>query len=176
MVVLAVDLVMRLLLIEKKVASAYLASNEQISKDSQEETHGPQSERAYNSEQTENEALLPQKKADTTRSSQPTRVLPIVHCLTTKRLLVALGLGFVQALIIGTYDATLAILIEAAAQFGFSSLETGFLFSRHWSTQSPLCTAGLLIDMVLESWRLLLSFDCQAQYYPIDTRVLRYSL
>jgi Major Facilitator Superfamily len=126
MVVLAVDLVMRLLLIEKKVASAYLASHEQVSKDSQEETDGPQSERAYNSDQTENEALLPQKKADNTRSNQPTRVLPIVYCLTTKRLLVALGLGFVQALIIGTYDATLAI--EAAAQFGFSSLETGFLF------------------------------------------------
>jgi nitrate/nitrite transporter NarK len=35
-------------------------------------------------------------------------------------------LGFVQALIIGTYDATLAI--EAATEFGFSSLETGFLF------------------------------------------------
>jgi hypothetical protein len=125
-VVLVVDFVMRLLLIEKKVAGAYLASEEQISRDLQEETDGVQGERARNSEPTEEEALLPQKKADTTRSNQPTRILPIVYCLSTKRLLVALGLGFVQALIIGTYDATLAI--EAAAQFGFSSLETGFLF------------------------------------------------
>jgi Major Facilitator Superfamily len=127
MVVLAVDFVMRLLLVEKKVASAYIASEERISKDSREETDGPEGERAYDSEPTEDEALLPQKKADTTRSNKPIRILPILYCLATKRLLlVALGLGLVQALIIGTYDATLAI--EAATQFGFSSMETGFLF------------------------------------------------
>jgi hypothetical protein len=85
-----------------------------------------QSEPLCDNESTEEEVLLPPKKPHVTTSSKATRILPIVSCLSEKRLLVAPGLGIVQALIIATYDVTLAI--EAAAQFDFSSLETGFLF------------------------------------------------
>lgn len=126
MAVLAVDFLMRLFLIETKIAQIYRASEEDFSTGLQGEADELQSEPSGDNESPEEEVLLPPKKPDVGTSSKSTGTWPIVYCLTNKRLLFALGLGFVQALIIGTYDATLAI--EAAAQFGFSSLETGFLF------------------------------------------------
>lgn len=109
--VLAVDFLMRLFLI-KKTARAYHASKEDFSECLPEEADEMQSEPQCEALATEEEALLP-KKPDVTKSRKAIRLLPIVYCLTKQRLLVALLLGFMQALIVGTYDATLTI--DAAA-------------------------------------------------------------
>jgi MFS family permease len=69
--------------------------------------------------------LLP-ANYDLMNGNNTVRTLPIIPCLSNCRLLVVLVFGFVQVLIIGTYDA--ALTTEAAAELEFSSLETGILF------------------------------------------------
>jgi MFS family permease len=105
---------MRALLIETKITPSY-------------QTVGNfQRPMLDNHEPTEADALLQDQKPNPSSSSNTTRYLPILQCLHDSRLLAALFLTSVQALIIGTYDATLTT--EAASLFAFTSLESGILF------------------------------------------------
>ena len=129
--VLAADFLMRVCLIEKKTAAACQSSGgaSPLSEEPdaiQGEIGQIQHERLGGSQATEVDSLLPVETYNQTNEHSLACTLPISGCLKSSRLLVSLALGFLQALIIGTYDATLTT--EAAARFGFSSLDTGILF------------------------------------------------
>ncbi|KAI0891968.1 MFS transporter-like protein [Annulohypoxylon nitens] len=132
--VLGLDFVMRLLVIEKKTAAKYdrsLSSNED--RDSIPQVDGAED---HNDEEastpTETSALLPNKPQDssTYKIHNPlnriTRTLPILLCFRNPRLPVGFTLAFVQASLLGLFDAT--IPTEAASLFNFTSLRAGLLF------------------------------------------------
>lgn len=119
--VLAVDLVMRLLVIDKQQSTKYFSSNQDAVDETDHQTP---------TQAAESNALLP--KADDAKYKIPegagklSRSAPLVYCLHNPRLFVALLLSFIQGLIIGVFDATVAT--EAEKLFGFSSQQVGLLF------------------------------------------------
>lgn len=115
MAALTLDLIMRIFVIEKSVAktSQLLLVSAEAPVDS---VHCL----------TEGDPLLPDREEDPLPFTLKFSYLPILLCLKNSRLVVALGLTFLQAFIFGIYDATLAS--EAASLFGFTSMEAGFLF------------------------------------------------
>ncbi|KAI1394764.1 MFS transporter-like protein [Hypoxylon fuscum] len=143
--VLGLDFLMRLLVVEKRTAAKYdktLLTDRQngqnnsadyetrLGGDGQDESgdYGDNRE-----EPTENDALLPRKGEDDELNykihGEPNRIvraLPILVCFRSPRLLVALGLAFVQAALLALFDAT--IPTEAQSLFGFTSLQAGLLF------------------------------------------------
>lgn len=116
--VIAIDFLMRILVIEKP------------EKRQSQNTHGRgQYHRSCHIPEpvaAESDALLPQETLERSDYDCPWQALPIIYCLHDTRLLTALFLTFVHALVVGTYDATLAI--QVVTLFGFSSLEAGCLF------------------------------------------------
>ncbi|EXJ90554.1 hypothetical protein A1O1_03657 [Capronia coronata CBS 617.96] len=144
---LAVDFILRVLVIEKKVALKYdkdkslalaqEASNprehggrgqhETIRVDSRSDGHENGNGNGNGGEQ---ERLLPKNEDDYHRIPEGRnrlfRTLPILYCLCNPRLLVALLLAFVQAFLLATFDAT--IPTEAQSLFDFDSLQAGLLF------------------------------------------------
>jgi MFS family permease len=112
---LAIDFLMRALLIETKLLSP-------------DSSHANQLEQAVPGpvDQTESDPLLQDQQPSTPPLHDKPRYLPIFHCVQDHQLLAALLLTFVQAFIIGSYDATLTT--EAASLFNFTSLESGVLF------------------------------------------------
>ncbi|KAK5197275.1 hypothetical protein LTR92_003214 [Exophiala xenobiotica] len=132
---LGLDFIMRLLVIEKKVAAKHDKSF-QVSKDARVRAEGDEDDNSTNpdpetpSAGSEQDLLLP-KKGDKQYAipdgqNRLIRMLPILYCLSDPRLLVALLLAFVQAALLATFDAT--IPTEAQALFGFDSLQAGLLF------------------------------------------------
>ncbi|KAI1441271.1 MFS transporter-like protein [Annulohypoxylon stygium] len=132
--VLGLDFVMRLLVVEKKTAAKYDGN---VSSD--HDRHSiPQVDGAedHNDEEastpTENSALLPNKPKDSSTykihnpPNRITRTLPILLCFRNPRLLVGFILAFVQASLLGLFDAT--IPTEAASLFNITSLHAGLLF------------------------------------------------
>ena len=127
--ILAVDFIMRILLIEKKVAARYdstLLNGAANPRHHSTENGGAEA----NKEADEEDALLPKKKEKEFKipegQNRFIRSLPILYCLSDPRLLTALFVAFVQATLLATFDAT--IPTEAEALFGFSSLDAGLLF------------------------------------------------
>ncbi len=122
--VLGIDFIMRLLVVEKKVAARYGASKQ----DAHESNTNGDAEDP--SSATEEDALLPKTEKDyytvPPNQNRIVRNLPVLYCLTSPRLLSALLLAFMQALILGTFDAT--VPTEARSLFHFSSLRSGLLF------------------------------------------------
>ncbi|KAL6715403.1 hypothetical protein ACLMJK_006364 [Lecanora helva] len=127
--ILAVDFIMRLLIIEKKVAARY--------EDTQEghERNGHISEERGNGHEdgeqdTEEDPLIRKEQNEAFRvpPQQPKAVqsFPILYCLKDPRLLTALLLAFNQATLLATFDAT--IPTEAQELFGFDSLSAGLIF------------------------------------------------
>ena len=127
---LALDFILRLLIIEKKTAAKYGPSEGEgvkISGDGSEEREGdPEDEE----EDSEEDPLIRKKEENTYKvspdQSKAVRVFPLLVCLKNPRLLTALLLAFVQATLLGTFDATIPTI--AQEYFGFSSLEGGLLF------------------------------------------------
>ncbi|KAK8066475.1 hypothetical protein PG997_013222 [Apiospora hydei] len=119
---LGIDLVMRLLLIEKKTAAQYGSHPENDGTDSaaDEATEEP----------TEEDALLQRKQDERYEiDGEPNRLIraiPVLYCLRNPRLLAAFIMAFVQAALLASFDAT--IPTEARDLFGFSSLQAGLLF------------------------------------------------
>lgn len=126
---IVVDLIMRVLVVEKK-----FALNGGLSK---------LNEPVLDQSETDHEALLGDSDGIFASSGHapllgpvdPAKVgaatglaghFPILVCFSSPRLLAALFLAFVQALILGSYDATLPI--EVSEEFGFSSLQAGAMF------------------------------------------------
>lgn len=126
MAAIALDLLMRVFLIERKVAADYQISDEHLKEHSKGEAHVHDSQ-PEEIQPTEEDALLPtRKRGDTDSQSSTAGYRSMAHCLRSPRLIVALGMTFLQAFIFGVYDATLAA--EAESKFNFSSLEAGLLF------------------------------------------------
>ncbi|ETI27505.1 hypothetical protein G647_09696 [Cladophialophora carrionii CBS 160.54] len=125
---LGLDFIMRILVIEKKVAIHYDKSLA-AAKNSRE--HGSREEESDSRDGvSEEEPLLPKHEEENYRIPEgPNRLvrnLPILYCLLDARLLVAFLLAFVQAALLATFDATLPT--EAQTLFDFDSLKAGLLF------------------------------------------------
>lgn len=128
--VLAIDFVMRLLVIEKKVARRYIAQDPHAASDIN--ANNDQSNNDEEQGNGEEEPLLGSKsedeKAFKLSPNQPrlAHYIPILPCLSDPRLLTALLVAFIQATLLGSFDATIPTV--ASDYFDFGSLEAGILF------------------------------------------------
>lgn len=118
---IAVDFVMRLMMIEKKVAAKYLDieppnSDPRDGEDGFNETSPLLSE----SPPSSSRYCLPEPQ------SRITKAFPILLVLRDPGLLTAFFLGFMQALLLGAFDATIPLV--ASSLYGFDSLKAGLLF------------------------------------------------
>ncbi|KAL8883898.1 MAG: hypothetical protein Q9215_007934 [Flavoplaca cf. flavocitrina] len=126
--ILAIDFIMRLLLIEKKTAAKW----EKQDNGTEDNTNRQDDDTATgeDGDDNEEEPLLRKKEEDNYKvpdgQSKVVRSFPILYILKDPRLLVALLLAFNQATLLATYDAT--IPTEAEELFGFDSLKSGLLF------------------------------------------------
>jgi len=126
--ILALDFIMRLLLVEKKTAAKYSEAMDIEGDDVQQQNH--QAEDGGEDQQDEESHLL-RKREDMEHKippdqPRPIRFFPLLYCLSDPRLLVALLLAFVQATLLSTFDATVPTI--ATSYFGFDSLSSGLLF------------------------------------------------
>jgi MFS family permease len=118
----AVDFLLRLLMVEKKVASKYSSS----------QPHAAGSDVNHTEGDTEHTPLLANAtpSLDNFRLSKPksrlTRALPILLLFRDPGLLTAIWIAFMQALLLGAFDATVPLV--ASRKFGFDSLKAGLLF------------------------------------------------
>ncbi|KAF2199543.1 MFS general substrate transporter [Delitschia confertaspora ATCC 74209] len=121
------DFIMRLLMIEKKVAAPYLFSDQNPSESSDSlEPHAS----------TEWTPLLSNRSPETLPELSPyhleppknrlTKTLPILLLLCSPSLLTGLFLGLIQATLLGAFDATVPLV--ASQRYSFDSLRAGLLF------------------------------------------------
>ena len=122
----AVDFIMRLLLIEKKVAARYRSVKDY----GRSNENGEERDQGEEDGNGEEEPLLGGQEKDYYEipPNQPSwlRKVPLVYCFRNPALLTAFLVAFVQAGLLGTFDAT--VTTEAEALFGFDSLSSGLLF------------------------------------------------
>jgi MFS family permease len=124
---IVVDFMMRLLMIEKKVAARYTTKpSRPTSPDSSLSASSTVDEStpllldgAPLQEETQTSYRLPEPK------SRITKALPILLVLRDPALLTALLMGFIQALLLGAFDATVPVV--AAQRYNFDSLRAGLL-------------------------------------------------
>ncbi len=121
---------MRLLLIEKKTAVTYgnfqdgsveghsAAGQEHDTTDAEQETE--EDPLIKKQEEDEDYYIIPPDRSRTVRS------FPILYCLKDPRLLTAQLLSVVQAILYGSFDATIPTVAED--YYGFNSLQSGLLF------------------------------------------------
>ncbi|KAF2723814.1 MFS general substrate transporter [Polychaeton citri CBS 116435] len=139
--ILVIDFIMRALVIEKKVALKYEAQDPSSVGDLETTPQEDNDGNTIDQEQalpTEDQPLLTKqnskggdeddKAAWVFSPDQPriARAIPILPCLADPRLLTAFFLAFVQAAILGGFDATIPIVSNKF--FGFDSLQAGILF------------------------------------------------
>ncbi|MCJ1310637.1 hypothetical protein MMC25_004302 [Agyrium rufum] len=126
---LAIDFILRLLLIEKKTARMYV---EKYGLEPHEEDREPEEgeDGEYQEPQEDDPLLSSGKKPEDWKiyKEQPKWIkkFPILYCLQDKRLIVAEIVAFMQATLLSTFDAT--IPTQAESLFGFDSLKSGILF------------------------------------------------
>ena len=130
---IAVDFIMRLLLIEKKNAAKYADTKTPNGEPyTQQQDQEPESGDTNDQEQEEGESLplLKKEPLDSFKvpPNQPAaiRFFPLLYCLSDPRLLTALLLAFIQATLLSTFDATIPTVAES--YFGYNSLSAGLLF------------------------------------------------
>lgn len=128
--VIAVDLIMRLFMIEKRVARRY-GLEEAKANENEDPESGSNEEQQ--SQADERQPLLGRVEHDdeefkikTEEQSKLARTISILPCLKHPSLLTALFLTLVQALSFGSFDATVATVSRDL--FGFDSLRAGILF------------------------------------------------
>ena len=127
--ILAVDFIMRILIIEKKVAARYgpIEGTEEPNGHTHEEE---ETDREHGLESSEEDPLIRKKEEDNYKvpEGQPRAIqfFPILYCLKDPRLLTALLLAFVQATLLATFDATIPTVAQDL--FGFDSLNAGLIF------------------------------------------------
>lgn len=138
---LGLDFLMRLLVIEKKTAKKYATESAEDTDGADGHANGDQEE--GNGGVDEEDPLLSDSKEKEWNipPSQPPwlRKFPILYCLSSRRLLVAQLVAFMQATLLSTFDATLPT--EARSLFGFDALKAGLLFA-------PLVVPYLLLGPV----------------------------
>ncbi|KAI0835914.1 MFS multidrug transporter-like protein [Hypoxylon sp. FL0890] len=138
---LGLDFVMRLLVVEKKIAAKFCDKPPQDPRAEHQNTHNGYGTLQYDGAEDgdreesadESDALLPNKKQEDEDQykiyHEPNRVvraLPILVCFRSPRLIVGFNIAFVQACFLAVFDAT--IPTEAHRLFGFTSLQAGLLF------------------------------------------------
>ncbi|KAL8750534.1 MAG: hypothetical protein Q9199_007004 [Rusavskia elegans] len=145
--ILAIDFIMRLLLIEKKTAAKWEKQDDGTVDDSEQQDGGTAT--GEDGDDNEEEPLLRKKEEDGYKvpegQSKVVRSFPILYVLKDPRLLTAFLLAFNQATLLSTFDAT--IPTEAEELFGFDSLKSGLLFIAlvlPYLIMGPL--AGWLVD------------------------------
>lgn len=155
---LALDFLMRILVIEKKTAAKYIETEGPVARGHSSHTNEDEDEDA-----DEESALMGKKEIDNFKipegQNRAVRALPILYCLSNPRLLMALLLAFVQAALLATFDAT--IPTEAQSLFNFSSLQTGLLFIAldiPYLLLGPL--AGWAVDKYGPKPAAVLGFGC----------------
>lgn len=128
--ILFIDFVMRILVIEKKVAARYDPSLAQGATDARHQATENESAEANDEDASEEDSLLPKRDQEDFRipkgQNRFIRSFPIMYCLSDPRLLTALLLAFVQATLLAVFDST--IPTEAETLFKFDSLHSGLLF------------------------------------------------
>lgn len=137
--VIVVDLLMRLLVIEKKVAKRYEDADPKST--TNDEIQGNQDDRGTNGNDQENvehdesSPLLPSedkeedefyKLAPPEKQSVIFRHLPILLTFRSSSLLLAFVVGLIQAFLLSAFDSTLPT--HAQEYYGFDSLKSGLLF------------------------------------------------
>ncbi|KAL8645484.1 MAG: hypothetical protein Q9226_007280 [Calogaya cf. arnoldii] len=126
--ILAIDFIMRILLIEKKTAAKWQEKDNGTEDDSEQQDGGTAT--GEDGDDNEEEPLLRKKEEDSYKvpdgQSKVVRGYPILYVLKDPRLLTALLLAFNQATLLATFDAT--IPTEAEELFRFDSLKSGLLF------------------------------------------------
>ncbi|KAH7063359.1 major facilitator superfamily domain-containing protein [Macrophomina phaseolina] len=134
--IVIMDLIMRLLVIERKVA----LQHEQQSVSKLQYGHdrpSPETAPFPSNDTNENTPLLGQRRPagdpryrlsskHTSKKSFLARHVPILVLLPHPRMLTSLLVGFIQALLFGTFDSTLPV--AAKETYGFNSLRAGLLF------------------------------------------------
>jgi len=122
---IGLDLVLRVVLVEKKIAVRYTSatSDGNIGSAKLQPIQGraPETEADDGTSNLRTEACTPSPVLNT-RSWIP----PIFRILKYPRLLVALFLSFVQALILSAFDATLPLYLNAL--FSYTALQAGIVF------------------------------------------------
>ncbi|KAI9738450.1 MAG: hypothetical protein M1818_005347 [Claussenomyces sp. TS43310] len=126
--ILALDFIMRLLVIEKKTAAKYGGAHAEADPHHEHISHDTEA-----GELDEESPLLGDAEGDLEkwkiRREQP-RIMqkfPILYCLSNPRLLTAEMVAFTQATLLAVFDAT--IPTEAQELFSFDSLKAGLLFT-----------------------------------------------
>jgi MFS family permease len=117
----SIDFVMRLLMIEKKVAAKYFDSDSDSSSGSDPYEATEDTPLLFQGFTEHNNYRLPEPK------HRITRALPILLVLRDPGLLTALFIGAMQAVLLGAFDATIPLV--ASSRYGFDSLTAGLLFS-----------------------------------------------
>lgn len=123
---------MRLLVIEKKVARRYEAEDSDSANTTPSHQQDGNADEAQQEEADEYQPLLGSKEEDHAAfkisDNQPklARMIPILPCLADPRLLTAFLVAFIQALLLGNFDATIPTV--AGDYFNFDSLHSGVLF------------------------------------------------
>lgn len=125
---LAIDFLMRVLLIEKKIAAKY---GVEVDRPAEQDQNDDDPEQSAHDETSPLLSNAPKNEKDDTfliRTPQPylIRKWPILACFRSGSLLAALLIAFVQATLLGSFDAT--IPTHAKDLFNFDSLRSGLLF------------------------------------------------
>ena len=119
---IAIDFIMRLLMIEKKVARPhYMDHFYQHDTNLPDEASATECTPLFNRLDPELQFYrLPTPK------SRITKALPVLLTLSDRALLTAFFIGFVQAVLLGAFDATVPLV--GSQRYGFDSLKAGLLF------------------------------------------------
>ena len=117
------DLMLRVILVEKKIAVRYenvAAANDEESSTSTSLKLQPM-QPAQQQQPQENDVAP--RTPSPVRNVRESKIPPVIRILRYPRLLVALFLSFVQATILSAFDATLPLYLNAL--FGFTALQSG---------------------------------------------------
>jgi MFS family permease len=143
---LALDFIMRLLVIDERTAKAYESSLPTEYSNATFHNHSPGPGESGSHEE---DPLLPRDGDEDYRvrgtPSTIVQSLPILYCFRNPRLVMGFLLSFIQASLIAVFNAT--IPTEAKSQYNFSSLHAGLLFIALNVPYFLLSTpAGLAVD------------------------------
>lgn len=130
-----IDFMLRVLMVETKVAARYYTPKS----DASDQPSGNDQEDTEETPLLPNSPVTPNRYQLSKPTNQFTRNFPILMLLRNPALLTAIWIGFMQALLLGSFDATVPLV--ASKQFGFNSLKAGLLFL-------PLGGADLLLGPV----------------------------
>jgi MFS family permease len=122
---IGLDLVLRVILVEKKIAVRYIGPSLRTDDQNPEAVKLQSLQGGAPAIQETPEAQLDVRPPSPELNNWQSRIPPIIRILKYPRLLVALFLSFVQALILSAFDATLPLYLNAL--FGYTALQAGVI-------------------------------------------------